>query len=116
MRGSSERLGPMFVYVTTEQFVPKKHPLRSLKPLVDTALSKLDREFDALYASTGRPSNRIKQAQSEYDKAYGKFVDGRGNVIRQAEMLKGLGVKPGKSMPTDVLDAAMEEPSLLSND
>ncbi len=60
--------------------------------------------------------NRIKQAQSEYDKAYGKFVDGRGNVIRQAEMLKILGVKPGKSMPTDVLDAAMEEPPLLSAD
>jgi DNA recombination protein RmuC len=60
--------------------------------------------------------NRIKQAQNEYDKAYGKFVDGRGNVIRQAEMLKKLGVKPGKSMPTDVLDAAMEEPSLLTAD
>ena len=60
--------------------------------------------------------NRIKQAQSEYDKAYGKFVDGRGNVIRQAEMLKGLGVKPGKSMTTDVLDAAMEEPPLLPAD
>lgn len=56
MRGSSDSLGPMFVYVTTEQFIPKRHPLRSLKPLVDTALSKLDREFDALYASTGRPS------------------------------------------------------------
>lgn len=60
--------------------------------------------------------SRIKQAQNEYDKAYGKFVDGRGNVIRQAEMLKGLGVKPGKTMPTDVLDAAMEEPSLLTAD
>jgi transposase len=46
----------MFVYVTTEQLVPKKHPLRTLKPLVDTALSKLDSEFNALYASTGRPS------------------------------------------------------------
>jgi len=56
MRGSSDCLGPMFVYVSTEQFVPKKHPLRSLKPLVDSALSKLDREFDALYSSTGRPS------------------------------------------------------------
>lgn len=60
--------------------------------------------------------NRIKQAQSEYDKAYGKFVDGRGNVIRQAEMLKSLGVKPGKTMPTDVLDAAMEESPLLPAD
>ena len=56
MRGSSDCLGPMFVYVTTEQFVPKKHPLRTLKPLVDTALSKLDSELNALYASTGRPS------------------------------------------------------------
>jgi len=46
----------MFVYVSTEQFVPKKHPLRSLKPLVDSALSKLDRELDAIYSSTGRPS------------------------------------------------------------
>jgi transposase len=46
----------MFVYVSTEQFVPKKHPLRSLKPLVDSALLKLDSEFDAVYASTGRPS------------------------------------------------------------
>jgi transposase len=56
MRGSSDTIGPMFVYVTTEQFVPKKHPLRSLKPLVDSALSNLDSEFDTLYASTGRPS------------------------------------------------------------
>lgn len=56
MRGSSESFGPMFVYVTTEQFVSKNHPLRSLKPLVDAALSKLNRDFDALYSSTGRPS------------------------------------------------------------
>jgi len=56
MRGSSELSGPMFVYVTTEQFVSKNHPLRSLKPLVDAALSKLDREFNDLYSSTGRPS------------------------------------------------------------
>ena len=56
MRGSSDCFDPMFVYASTEQFVPKRHPLRSLKPLVDSALLKLDREFDAVYASTGRPS------------------------------------------------------------
>lgn len=60
--------------------------------------------------------NRIRQAQDEYSKAYGKFVDGRGNVIRQAEMLKALGVKPSKSMPVDVLDSAVEETSLLPAD
>jgi len=60
--------------------------------------------------------SRLKQTQNEYDKAYGKFVDGRGNVIRQAEMLKSLGVKPSKSMPTDVLDTAIEESSLIPAD
>lgn len=56
MRGTGESNGSLFVYVTTEQFVSKNHPLRTLKPLVDSALSKLDREFDSLYSSTGRPS------------------------------------------------------------
>ncbi len=58
--------------------------------------------------------NRLNQAQNDYEKAYGKFVSGKGNVIRQAEMLKGLGVKPGKAMPSEIVDAAMEEPVLLS--
>lgn len=58
--------------------------------------------------------NRLDQARSDYEKAYGKFVSGKGNVIRQAEMLKGLGVKPSKAMPTEMLDAAMEEPELQS--
>lgn len=58
--------------------------------------------------------NRLDQARSDYDKAYGKFVGGKGNVIRQAEMLKGLGVKPSKTMPAEMLDAAMEEPELLT--
>lgn len=60
--------------------------------------------------------NRLDQAQSEYNKACGKFVGGRGNVIRQAEMLKELGVKPGKSMPSEMLEAAMEEPALPHSD
>ncbi len=58
--------------------------------------------------------NRLDQARTDYDKAFGKFASGRGNVIRQAEMLKSLGVKPGKSMPTEMLDVAMEEPELLT--
>jgi DNA recombination protein RmuC len=52
--------------------------------------------------------NRINQAQNEYDKAYGKLVSGRGNLIRQAEMLRELGIKPGKSLPQEVLDASFE--------
>ena len=42
--------------------------------------------------------------------AYSKFTGGRGNVIRQAEMLKELGVKPTKHFPQNLIDSALAEP------
>ena len=48
---------------------------------------------------------RLTQAQKSYDDAFGKFASGRGNVIRQAEMLKELGIKPGKHLPAEMLEA-----------
>jgi hypothetical protein len=39
--------------------------------------------------------------------------EGRGNLVRQVEMLKGLGVRTTKSLPRNLLDAADgEEPTL----
>ncbi|NMG77178.1 DNA recombination protein RmuC [Aromatoleum diolicum] len=52
--------------------------------------------------------NRLKQAQRDYDTAHGKLTGGRGNVIRQAEMLKQLGVKPSKALPAAMIEAAAE--------
>ena len=56
MRGDDRREGAMFSYVSPEARVPKDHPLRPLRQMVDTVLSELSREFDALYSSVGRPS------------------------------------------------------------
>lgn len=50
---------------------------------------------------------RLNQAKDVYDKAYGKFTSGRGNVIRQAEMLRVMGVKPSKQLPNKLV-AALE--------
>ncbi|MDP2657854.1 MAG: DNA recombination protein RmuC [Candidatus Deferrimicrobium sp.] len=47
---------------------------------------------------------RLKQAQKEYDAAYGKLTGGRGNLIRQAEMLKELGVKPSKALRSELTE------------
>ena len=57
---------------------------------------------------------KLKQAQGSYDSAYNKLSSGRGNVIRQAEMLKALGVKPTKTLPAS-LSQRMED-SLPSED
>lgn len=51
---------------------------------------------------------RIDQAKVTYDQAYGKFKSGTGNVIRQAEMLKSLGIKPTKSLDSSLIALANE--------
>ncbi len=51
---------------------------------------------------------RIGQAQVVYNDAKKKFSEGQGNVIRQAEMLKGLGVKPSKALPAPWVEPAIE--------
>lgn len=50
--------------------------------------------------------SRLSQARRAYDAARNKLSVGRGNVIRQAEMLKGLGVKPSKSLPKTLVEAS----------
>jgi transposase len=46
----------MFSYLSPEKRVPRDHPLRPLRGMVDRALEELSPRFDALYARTGRPS------------------------------------------------------------
>ncbi|MFZ2540979.1 MAG: DNA recombination protein RmuC [Gallionella sp.] len=53
---------------------------------------------------------KLQQAQRAYDGAYNKFTGGKGNVIRQAEMLKELGVKPAKHLPQNLVASALDEP------
>jgi DNA recombination protein RmuC len=55
---------------------------------------------------------RLTQAKDSYDSAYAKLSIGRGNVIRQVEMLKQLGVKPTKSLPPELVDGAIDVEAL----
>jgi transposase len=66
MRGDDREPEAMFSYVSAEQRVPKEHPLRAIRVLVDDVLCDMSREFDKLYARVGRPSippERLLRAQ-----------------------------------------------------
>jgi DNA recombination protein RmuC len=54
--------------------------------------------------------DRLRQAQNSYDKARGKFSTGRGNLVRQAELLRELGLRPTKTLPPAWADAARDDP------
>jgi DNA recombination protein RmuC len=56
---------------------------------------------------------RLDQARASYDSAYAKLSTGRGNVIKQAESLRALGVKPSKALPLDLLETALDDSLLL---
>jgi transposase len=66
MRGDDQQPDSMFSYVSPEQRVPRDHPLRPIRQLVDEILRDMSRAFDKLYASVGRPSippERLLRAQ-----------------------------------------------------
>lgn len=56
MRGTDHEQSGMFSYISAERRVPKDHPLRSIRLMVDAALGGLAPRFDAIYAQSGRPS------------------------------------------------------------
>jgi DNA recombination protein RmuC len=56
--------------------------------------------------------DRLRQAQKSYDDAFRKFRTGNGNVIRQAQLLKDMGVKPTKSLPSTMVELALDDNSI----
>jgi transposase len=66
MRGDDRQPDAMFSYVSAEQRVPRDHPLRAIRALVDDVRRDMSRECDGLYARVGRPSippERLLRAQ-----------------------------------------------------
>ncbi|MEN9761119.1 MAG: recombination protein [Pseudomonadota bacterium] len=55
--------------------------------------------------------SKLEAAQDAWRNATKRLSEGRGNVIRQAEMLRELGVKPTKSMPRALSASAQDESS-----
>ena len=56
MRGDDQQQSGMFSYVSLEERVPQDHPLRAIRKSVDEILRTMAKDFDGMYARTGRPS------------------------------------------------------------
>jgi len=68
-------------------------------------LSDFVKDLDAV-------GSRLTLAQEAYESAYKRLSVGKGNVIRQAEMLKGLGIKPTKTLQPALLESALSQDEL----
>ena len=56
MRGDDRNDVNLFSYISPEARVPKDHPLRAIRQIVDVVLKDLSPHFTKLYSDVGRPS------------------------------------------------------------
>jgi hypothetical protein len=56
MRGSTARQTTMFWVTDPGDLIPEQHPIRRIRPFVESALAALEPAFEAMYAKVGWPS------------------------------------------------------------
>jgi DNA recombination protein RmuC len=86
----------------------QEHQNRNAQEIARQCASLYDK-FVGFVEDLDKVGVRLEQAQISYTDAVGKLKTGRGNLIRTAENVKKLGVKPNKSLPSKLTDVADED-------
>ena len=63
-------------------------------------------KFEGFVGDLDKVGSRIEQAKGAWHDARSKLTEGRGNLVRQAEMLRKLGASTKKTLPEAYLDEA----------
>ncbi|MDE2347664.1 MAG: DNA recombination protein RmuC [Gammaproteobacteria bacterium] len=97
----------MFVIRTVAHLWRQEAQNRNAQAIASRGAELYDK-FAAFVADLEDVGRRLKQAEASYEEAHKKLATGRGNLVRQAELLRDLGVKPTKSLPANLLDRSAE--------
>jgi DNA recombination protein RmuC len=68
--------------------------------------SKLYEKFVGFVTDMDTIGDTLHRADTSYQEAMKKLADGPGNLIKQVELLKKLGIRTNKSIPKKILDRA----------
>jgi DNA recombination protein RmuC len=85
----------------------QEHQNRNGKELVRQCAALYDK-FVGFVADLDDVGRKLKATQDSFEAAKGKLSTGKGNLIRQAERIRSLGVKPTKALPAHLVDEAVE--------
>ncbi|MGB7267155.1 MAG: DNA recombination protein RmuC [Terracidiphilus sp.] len=81
---------------------------RSVRDVMNRGTELYDK-FVGFVSDLEAVGKSLRAADQSYSTAMKKLSEGRGNLVRQVEMLKQLGIRTGKSLPRNLLDAAAGE-------
>ncbi len=85
---------------------------RNVKDVMDRG-ARLYEKFVGFVDDLEEVGKSLRSASQSYEEARKKLSAGDGNLVRQVEMLRELGLKPKKKLKAKLLEAAgVEEPSL----
>ncbi len=85
---------------------------RNVKDVMDRGAELYDK-FVGFVSDMEAIGDSLRKTDTSYTNAMKKLGEGRGNLIRQVEMLKQLGIRSTKSLPKSLLDRAdVDEPTL----
>jgi DNA recombination protein RmuC len=95
----------LFVVRTVAHLWRQEEQARNVQQIAERGAELYDK-FAGFVEDLSRVGARIEQTRNAYDAAFDKLTRGRGNLVRQAEMLRVLGVQPSKRLPRQLTQRA----------
>jgi DNA recombination protein RmuC len=102
----------LFVIRIVDNLWQQELQVRSVQDVMNRGAELYDK-FVGFVTDLEAVGKSLRGADQSYANAMKKLTEGRGNLIRQVELLKQLGIRTSKQMPRGLLDdAEPEEPGL----
>jgi DNA recombination protein RmuC len=99
---------------TIEHIWRSEYQERNAKEIAASA-EALYEKLVAFVEDMEKIGDSIARTQKSYEGAMNKLSTGKGNLIRRAEGMRKLGLKPKKALPESLIDTITDEEFLLSN-
>lgn len=99
---------------TIEHIWRSEYQERNAKEIAASA-EALYEKLVAFVEDMEKIGDSIARTQKSYEGAMNKLSTGKGNLIRRAESMRKLGLKPKKALPESLIDTVTDEEFLLSN-
>lgn len=83
----------------------KETQIQNIQKIIDSANKMYEKfvNFSDNFANIGK---KLEEAQKTYDQARGQLSSGRGNLIRQMEGMRSMGLRPSKGINPSLLQEA----------